>query len=112
MKKLVLIFCVLNLFCFSQNGFGKHYGAGIAISGFCSSSMYFATKKPALSSISGLFTGIIAGIVKEEVYDRQFKKGTPSLSDKAGTGCGSAFSTIHFTICIHEIRKARQKKIK
>lgn len=88
--------------------FDLHYHAGIAISGWASSSFYYITKRQVLSSFLGACVGTAAGIAKEEIWDRQMHRGTPSFKDKAATWAGSFFVMLPFNIIIAEHRKKKE----
>lgn len=90
--------------------FDLHYHAGIAISGWASSSLYYITKRQVLSSFVGACFGTAVGIAKEEVWDRQMHRGTPSLKDKAATWAGSFCVMLPFNIIIGE-HKRRQEAL-
>ena len=62
--------------------------------------MYKATDKIGLSLLTGLGTGIIAGIAKEEIWDRKWKRGTPSLDDKLATSWGAIIGTVCVSVCM------------
>ena len=61
---------------------------------------YKCTDKIGLSLLTGLGTGIIAGIAKEEIWDRKWKRGTPSLDDKLATGWGAIIGTVCVSVCM------------
>lgn len=111
MKKGILIFLVFtSLLCNSQSGYAKHYLAGITISGLFGSAINYGFKaeKPILSSFLGSVCGTLVGIAKEEIYDRQFKKGTPSNQDKIYTTLGSNICFIQMSVCVWELRKHKK----
>lgn len=120
MKKLItilLIFFTLN--CQSQTNFQSkwqankdifyHNIAGHAISMTSGWVFYKVTKhrRVGLSLMVGTTTGIVAGILKEELWDRQWGFGTPSLDDKLATGWGS----IGGTVCLVVVIDKHQKKL-
>ena len=107
MKKLVVFFLFFTFFCKSQKlptDWKKHYVAGSIITSFSSTSIYYLTKKQALSSLLGVSLGFLSGIVKEEFFDRSLKRGVPSNDDKIATALGSCFATIHFNISVLEYK--------
>lgn len=118
MKKLItilLIFFILN--CQSQSNFRAnwqankdifyHNIAGHAISMTSGWVVYKVTKhkRIGLSLITGGAIGITAGILKEELWDRQWGRGTPSLDDKLATGWGSIGGTVCLIVCIDNHQK-------
>jgi len=81
--------------------FDLHYFAGATTSGWASSSYYyFFPNRRVRASLVGVLFGTTVGILKEEVWDRSWHNGTPSLKDKIATGLGSGFVVVHFQIFI------------
>lgn len=105
MKTILLI-----LFPFlltAQRDILYHNLAGHAISMSTGWATYKATDRIGLSLITGLTCGVIAGIAKEEIWDRKWKRGTPSMTDKLATGWGAFVGTVCLSVCI-EIREKKQ----
>lgn len=96
---------LITSFCKSQNGFGKHYVAGVVISGSAATAIYSATKKPLLSAFLGSLVGGTVGLLKEEVYDRNLQRGHATDEDKIATFAGSFFIILPFTIITSNCRK-------
>ena len=87
-----------------------HNLAGTAISFSSGWAMYKYTDRIGLSLLTGLGTGIIAGIAKEEIWDRKWKRGTPTTEDKLSTGWGAFVGTVCLTVCIDLNEKKLNKE--
>ena len=97
----ILIFILLLSFQVkSQRDILYHQLAGTAISIGSGLITYKCTDRIGVSMLVGAVTGIAVGIAKEEIYDRKWKRGTPSDNDKLATGWGSCVGSIGFVMII------------
>jgi hypothetical protein len=68
----------------------KHFAAGYGISMASSLCLKNAKNKEVKSTL----IAILAGVLKETVYDKLMKKGTPSVMDAVWTGAGGYYGSI------------------
>lgn len=81
--------------------FDLHYLAGATASGWASSTYYyFYPNRRVRASLVGVLFGTTVGLLKEEVWDRNWQMGHPTLNDKIATTAGSCFIVLHFQIGI------------
>ena len=112
MIKYLLILLTLNLNAqFDKDDFLHHY-AGVAITTISGSFIYSKTHKTGLSVGTGFALGLLAGQLKEEVWDLRWKKGTYSNFDKFSTSWGSAVGSFYLIIGInlHQKNCIKNKK--
>jgi len=111
MKRLILILMLLPLLSFSQmKDSDKHKIAGNVISLGIGAITYELTDKPFLSIGVGFGAGVLAGILKEEVYDKRMKKGVYSEQDMIDTGWGAVVGSIMVSVYIGTDRDKRITK--
>lgn len=91
--------------------FAKHIYAGTAINLGIGSIVYAKTKKTGLACVVGFATSVIAGGLKEVVYDNYMKRGVPSVKDFVSTAWGAsiAFPIVRCGIDIHEKKQLRKE---
>ena len=107
-----LIFILLiSVNCFGQSDDFKHKVAGNVISLGIGAVTYELTDKPFLSMAVGFSSGVLIGVLKEEVYDKRMKKGTYSKIDMLDTGWGSLVGSLCLAVYI-DGREKRKEKIK
>ena len=110
MKKLLLILLLLPLISNAQTDKLYHNIAGNVISTGIGYGTYKLTNKVGLSIVSGLVSGVAAGYLKEELYDKQWKKGTYDKKDLYATSWGSAVGSICLVVLIDNNKKKKQLK--
>ena len=91
----------------AKDGELKHNLAGQAIGMVSGWVAYKKTNKIWVGMLTCFASAIIIGIAKEEIYDRNFKMGTPSDKDKLATGWGGMVGAI----CLVPIMKCHSDKI-
>lgn len=106
--KYFLLFISLNLF--SQKDYSQHYIVSVNMSSFFTSSVYFVTKKPLLSTAIGVVTSFGVGMAKEFIYDGYLGKGTKSMADLDADGRGSIVGGM-FSFAIIDMIKKKQTRI-
>lgn len=110
MKKLLLILILIPLISNAQTDKLYHNIAGNVISTGVGYGTYKLTNKVGLSIVSGLVSGIAAGYLKEELYDKQWGKGTYDKKDMYATSWGSAVGSICLVVLIDNNKKKKQLK--
>jgi len=106
MYKLILII-LFPLICNSQNKISDalHFYSGCGITVATGALTYKISKgKKGLSYLVGFSSGVLAGIAKEVVWDRQMNKGVYSETDMAITSWGAICGTMGLVVGfeIHE----------
>ncbi len=111
MKKLVLVLATIPMLTFGQriNDGLKHKLAGNVISLGVGAVTYEITGKKGFSIAAGFGAGILAGVLKEEIYDKRMKKGVYSEEDMIDTGFGAAVGTIMLAVYVDERGKRKQR---
>lgn len=84
-----------------ENDKNLHYLAGLNISNFVGSSVFYKTKKPFLSCLSGFAAATIAGWGKELIYDKYFHKGTYDKFDAFDTMWGGLVGSLTLRVGIN-----------
>ena len=67
----------------------KHFYAGSCVTITTAETVNYLTDRPLLSTFVGIGTGILAGCLKEFVYDGYLKRGVKSMPDMGRTAQGS-----------------------
>ena len=111
MKKLLLIILLLPLISNAQSDVTKHYIAGNIISTGVGYATYKLTDKVGVSLIAGFVSGVVAGIVKEEIWDKRMGKGFHEHKDIYNTSWGSSVGTVMLVVLINENRIKKEKRI-
>ena len=111
MKKLLLIILLLPLISNAQSDVTKHYIAGNIISTGVGYATYKITDKVGVSLITGFVSGIVAGIVKEEIWDKRMDNGFHEHKDIYNTSWGSSVGTVMLVVIINENKIKKEKRI-
>lgn len=111
MKKLILIALFMPLMAFSQSDVTKHYIAGNIVSTGVGYATYKLTDKVGVSLLTGFVSGVVAGIVKEEIWDKRMGKGFHEHKDIYNTSWGSSVGTVMLVVIINENRDKKEKRI-
>ena len=107
----ILLILLFPLSLFSQmDDRDKHMFAGNIISTGVGVTTYQLTNKPFLSVSAGFVSGVLAGILKEEVYDKRWGKGVYSKTDMYDTTWGSTVGSIIVIVYIDVKRKHKFKR--
>jgi len=119
MKKLILI--ALSVLTFSTKAQSLkqeiikrdnlHYMAGVNISAATSSFVFYKTKRPFLSCLSGFVVGSIAGIAKEAIWDKRMHLGTCDNGAAFTTMWGSLTGSLGARISINIFYEKKQPLI-
>ena len=111
--KTTLLFLLIALNCQSQflGSYDKHVWAGTAISQTTAVIANQVIKKPILSAFIGLSVGCIAGVLKEEWYDRKLGKGTYDNIDMQCTAWGSLVGSINVSVAFNLQKKNKTNLI-
>lgn len=101
--KLLYILILSSFFLNAQTDKVKHFYAGFGISLISSEIINQCIDRPTISALSGTGLGILAGILKESVYDGMMKKGVCDNQDAYMTiwgACnGGIIIRVKFDIC-------------
>lgn len=107
MKYLLII--LFPFLLHSQDGSTLHFYAGFGITMISGSIIYHYTENTTLSCLSGLGTGILAGLGKEYIWDRKLKRGVFGKEDYLTTGWGAFVGTIVLRCSIDIVQKKRTR---
>ena len=110
MKKLLLILILIPLISHAQTDKLYHNIAGNIVSTGIGYGTYKLTDKVGVSLITGLVSGVVAGIAKEEIWDKRMGKGTYDKKDLYATSWGSAVGSICLVVLIDNNKKKKQLK--
>lgn len=108
MKFLLTILLTLSLTCFSQVKLNRHDQAGMAVSGWATSSFYLMPLDPWASCGLGVATSALAGM-GFEYYQKVANKGVCDNLDALDTIFGGVRMSLVSRIGINENEKKRQK---
>ena len=108
--RLTLLIFLLSFTCKAQEDVLYHNLAGTAISVSTGLLTYKCTDKIGVSMLTGLTCGVVAGLAKEEIWDRKWKRGTPSSLDKLSTSWGSCVGSIVLVMVIGTRENILDKK--
>ena len=111
MKKIIVILLFFPLIGFSQSDVTKHYIAGNIISTGVGYGTYKITDKVGVSLIAGFVSGVVAGIAKEEIWDKRMGKGFHEHKDIYNTSWGSSVGTVMLVVIINENKIKKEKRI-
>ena len=112
--KYILFILLLPFICQSQiDDKTKHFYAGFGITVISAEITNQITDKPVVSCLVGTGLGVLAGILKETVYDREMKRGVYSNTDM-GITCWGAFvggvcMRVKFDVCDKQKDKQLEK---
>ena len=111
--KTTLLFLLIALNCKAQflGSYDKHVWTGTAISQTTAVIANQVIKKPILSAFIGLSVGCIAGVLKEEWYDRKLGKGTYDNIDMQCTAWGSLVGSVNVSVAFNLQKKNKTNLI-
>lgn len=102
MKKIILIL-LISVKCFGQipDNVLHHY-AGVSIAVSTGWFVYKITKGKRFPAVTiGCATGVTAGILKEEIWDRKWRRGIPDNLDKINTAWGAVCGSVYLGVGLH-----------
>lgn len=91
----------------------KHVYAGVGISVATGVITYNLTEGRWLESMGvGLATGVVAGLAKEYIWDKEMKRGTFNKMDILSTNWGALIGTVSLCVVFDTKEKKKRKKFK
>lgn len=102
LKYVVIFLFMMNSLCAQIKDDTMHFYAGFTISVLTAEVTNQLIDRPVISCLVGTSLGVTAGILKENIWDRQMKRGVYSKHDAFMTSwgalCGALVVRVHFDI--------------